>query len=82
MTTLQRNPLRLTRERVSAHIAQCDYGDAWYIHPVEIEWNPKRDEWAYKVNGANMGHDNLESILGWADPKSLVEFYKDQVRAY
>ena len=35
--TGQRNPLRLTRERVAAHIAQADYGERWYIHPVKIE---------------------------------------------
>ena len=80
--TGQANPLRLTRERVAAHIAQCDYGEEWYIHPVKIEWNPKRDEWAYEVNGYKMGHDHLENILGWSDPHTLVEFYKDQVRGY
>jgi hypothetical protein len=67
---------------VAAYIAQCDYGEEWYIHPVKFQWNTVRDEWRYKVNGYDMKHDALESILSWCDPESLVEFYKEQVRGY
>ena len=80
--TGQKNPLRLTRERVAAHIAQCDYGERWYIHPVKIEWSPVRDEWAYWQDGQKRQHNDLESILGECDPYALVEFYKEQVRGY
>jgi hypothetical protein len=78
----QPNPLRLTRQRVSEYIAQCDYGEPWYIHPVKIQWNAQRDEWKYWHDGNLQGHDELEDILSQCDPNSLVEFYREQVRRY
>jgi len=77
-----RNPLRLTRERVAAYIAQCDYGEEWYIHPVKFQWNTERDEWQYLVSGSQPRHDHLENILGECDPHDLVKFYREQVRDY
>ena len=80
--TGQRNPLRLTRERVAAHIAQCDYGEEWFINPVKIHWKADRDDWAYWPAGQKRQHDDLESILGECDPYALVKFYQEQVRGY
>ena len=50
-------------KRTADYITQCGHDESWYIHPVEFEWNFKREAWAYKENGYNMGCDSLKTIL-------------------
>jgi hypothetical protein len=71
-----------TIKRTADYIKQHNQDEGWYIHPVEIEWNPKREAWAYKVNGYNMRSDSLETILSYCDQASLQEFFEDEVVRY
>lgn len=66
-------------ERTASHIAQCDYGERWYIHPLKIQWNPDRDEWKHWKDNKFLGHDTLEVILKKTHHPSLKDFYIDQV---
>jgi hypothetical protein len=66
-------------ERTASHIAQADYGERWYIHPLKIQWSTERDEWAYWSDGESRKHDSLESILKETDPSALKEFYANEV---
>ena len=66
-------------ERTASHIAQADFGECWYVHPLKIQWSTEREEWAYWSNGESRKHDSLETILRKADSSALKEFYANDV---